>query len=51
MKPPASAQRFLFSMEQILNLLKVGRYKHSTQEYRKRLKESLSLFDAIVYSH
>ena len=50
-KAPASAQRFLSSMGQILNLLKVGRYKHPAQEYRKRLKESLSIFDEIVNSH
>lgn len=51
LKTPASAQRFLSSMGQILNLLKVGRYKHSAQEYRQRLKKGLSLFDEIVSSH
>jgi len=50
-KAPASAQRFLSSMGAIMNLLKVGRYKHSAQEYRKRLKEALSIFDEIVNSH
>jgi len=50
-KTPASAQRFLSCMGQILNLLKVGRYKHSAQEYRKRLQEGLSIFDEIVNSH
>jgi putative transposase len=50
-KTPASAQRFLSSMGQILNLLKVGRYKHSAQEYRKRLQQGLSIFDEIVFSH
>lgn len=50
-KTPASAQRFLSSMGQILNLLKVGRYKNSAQEYRKKIKEGLSLFEEIVNSH
>ena len=50
-KTPASAQRFLSSMGQILNILKVGRYKHSAQEYRKKLKKGLSIFDEIVHSY
>ena len=50
-KTPASAQRFLSSMGAIMNLLKVGRYKYPAQEYRKRLKEGLSIFEEIVSSH
>lgn len=50
-KTPEGAQRFLSSMGQLLNLLKVGRYKYSAQEYRKRLKEGLSIFHDIVHSH
>ena len=37
-KTPGNAQRFLSSMGVFLNLLKVGRYKHSAQEYRHKLK-------------
>lgn len=50
-KALAGVQRFLSSMGQILNLLKVGRYKHSAQDYRKRLQEGLTIFDEIVTSH
>ena len=44
----SSTQRFLSSMGQMLNLLKVGRYKNSAQAYRDKLKETLSVFDKIV---
>jgi len=50
-KSPASAQRFLSSMGQINNLLKVGRYKHSAQDYKYKLKDALTIFDKIVFSH
>lgn len=46
----SSTQRFLSSMGQMLNLLKVGRYKNSAQAYRDKLKKALSVFDAIVNS-
>ena len=46
----SSIQRFLSSMGHILNLLKVGRYKNSTQAYRDKLKEALSIFESIVNS-
>jgi putative transposase len=44
----SSTQPFLSSMGQVLNLLKVGRYKNSAQAYRDKLKEALSGFDEIV---
>ena len=50
-KSPASAQRFLSSMGAFLNLLKVGRYKHSAKEYHERLKKALSVYEEIVNSH
>jgi len=50
-KSPASAQRFLSSMGQINNLLKVGRYKHSAQDYKSKLKNAFIIFDEIVNSH
>ncbi len=49
-KSPGSAQRFLSSMGPFLNLLKVGRYKRSSQDYRQKLKASFETFNEIVYS-
>jgi putative transposase len=49
-KSPGGAQRFLSSMGVFMNLLKVGRYKHSAQEYRQKLKASFAVFDDIVSS-
>lgn len=49
-KTPGNAQRFLSSMGVFLNLLKVGRYKHSAQNYRKKLKDALQIFNEIVSS-
>lgn len=49
-KTPGNAQRFLSSMGVFLNLLKVGRYKHSASHYKQKLKDSLETFDNIVAS-
>jgi putative transposase len=48
-KKPENAQRFLSSMGVILNLLKVGRYKHSAQDYRQKLKMASAPFDEIIF--
>ena len=50
-KKPGNTQRFLSSMGVILNLLKVGRYKHSAQDYRQKLKTAFATFDEIISSH
>jgi putative transposase len=50
-KSPASTQRFLSSMGQINNLPKVGRYKHSAQQYKSKLKNALTILDQIAHSH
>ena len=50
-KTPSSAQRFLSSMGQMLNILKVGRYKNSAKNYRQKMKEALATFDEIVNSY
>ena len=50
-KSLGSAQRFLSSMGSFLNLLKVGRYKHTAQDYRQKLKNALLTFDEIVSSY
>lgn len=47
-KSVSSAQRFLSSMVQVLNLLKIGRYKNSAKIYREKLKSSLNIWENIV---
>lgn len=49
-KSQGSAQRLLSSLSQINNLLKVGRFKHSAQAYKAKLKEGLAIFNSIVSS-
>lgn len=49
-KDPGNTQRFLSAMGSFLNLLKVGRYKHSAKEHRQRLKVAFQIFDQIVLS-
>ncbi len=50
-KTPGGTQRFLSSMGAFLNLLKVGRYKHSAQDYKQKLNNALQTFDEIVASY
>lgn len=50
-KTPASAQRFISSLGAMLNLLKVGRYKHKAKDYREKLKNALIIFNDIIISH
>lgn len=50
-KKPGNIQRFLSSMGVILNLLKVSRYKYSSQDYRQKLKIASQAFYEIVSSH
>ncbi len=50
-KMPASAQSFILSLGVMLNLLKVGRYKHKTKDYRGKLKNALNSFNEIVNSY
>lgn len=47
-KKVASTQRFLSSMGCFLNLLKVGRYKNNADDYRKKYKNALDIFNNIV---
>jgi len=49
-KSQGSAQRFLSSMGVFLNLLKVGRYKYSVQDYKQKLKMAFETFDDVVSS-
>lgn len=49
-KTLASAQRFLSSTGAFLNLLKVKRHAFCASEYRRKLEESLALFQEIVTS-
>jgi putative transposase len=49
-KKPGNTQRFLSSMGVFLNLLKVGRYKHSAQEHRQKLKSAFEIFNDVVSS-
>ncbi len=49
-KKPGNTQRFLNSMGSILNLLKVGRYKHSAQDYKQKLRMAFTTFNDIVSS-
>lgn len=46
-KDPGNTQRFLSTMGTMLNLLKIGRYKNTAQEYREKLKAAISTFDDI----
>ncbi|MBL0941451.1 MAG: IS6 family transposase [Alphaproteobacteria bacterium] len=50
-KTPASAQRFISSLGVMLNLLKVGRYKHKADDYREKFKNALNIFNEIVNSY
>jgi len=45
-----ATQRFLATMGPMLNLLKVGRYKHTAEIYSQKLKNSISAFNNIVDS-
>jgi putative transposase len=49
-KKPGNTQKFLSSMGVFLNRLKVGRYKHSSQEYRQKLKSAFEIFNDVVSS-
>ena len=49
-KTPGNTQRFLSTMGIFLNLLKVGRYKYSAQEYRQKLKTAFETFNDVVSS-
>lgn len=49
-KKSGNTQRFLSSLGVFLNLLKVGRYKYSAQDYRQKLKMAFETFDDVVYS-
>lgn len=49
-KNPGGAQRFLSSMGVFLNLLKVGRYKYTAQDYRQKLKVAFETFDDVICS-
>ncbi len=49
-KSPGSTQRFLSSMGAMHNLLKIGRYKMSAEEYRQNLQNALGVFNEIVES-
>jgi putative transposase len=50
-KSPGSAQRFLSSMGKILNLFKVGRYKHQASVYRQKLQQAFTVWNDLVTSH
>ena len=50
-KASGSAQRFLSSMGEILNLFKVGRYKHEAYFYRQKLQDAFSIWNDLVVSH
>ena len=47
-KTPSSTQRFISALGAFLNLLKVGRYKNSADDYRKKHKNALDIFNTIV---
>ncbi|MDC0344926.1 IS6 family transposase [Alphaproteobacteria bacterium] len=49
-KVVGSTQRLLASMGAFMNLLKVGRYKNSAQEYRLKLKKANSIFQEVLHS-
>jgi putative transposase len=49
-KQPGSAQRFLSSMGIILNLFKVGRYKHQASVYRQKLQQAFTVWNELVAS-
>lgn len=49
-KTLASAQRFISSLGVMLNLLKVGRYKHAAKDYREKLRNALTIFNESVLS-
>ncbi|RYE13378.1 MAG: IS6 family transposase [Sphingobacteriaceae bacterium] len=50
-KLPGSAQRFIATMGTMLNLLKVGRYKHTASIYKEKFKNAINIFNNIVDSH
>lgn len=49
-KKVGSTQRLLSSLGQVMNLLKIGRYKTSASMYRENLKRALNIFEEIVNS-
>jgi putative transposase len=50
-KTPGSAQRFLSSMGGILNLFKVGRYKHEASLYMQKLQNAFSIWNDVFVSY
>ena len=50
-KRPGSAQRFLPSMEAILNLFKVGHYKHQALVYKQKLQQNFDIWNDLTTSH
>ena len=47
-KSVTSAQKLLSSMGSCNNLLKINRYKHSASTYKRKLKESINIYNTIV---
>ena len=50
-KDPCLTQKLLESMGQIMNLMKIGRYKNTAKEYKNKFKQSIMIWNTIVNGH
>ena len=47
-KDPCLTQKLLESMGQVMNLMKIGRFKNTAKEFRQKFKESIQSWYSIV---